>query len=134
MGKLLVGYYGDDVYDHDNSVCEWGRTPIDDTNAEEMETKYVETLSELYNRKRICWFHVLVLEMDREGSKSTTVVAQYRPLRHRIVLNEAAKEDMKNLKIKPKQLLEVAQIHGLVPNPWNVVNVGDVINAVGAGQ
>ena len=102
MAKYLVAYYGDNPYDHDTSASEWGRTPITPEDEKSFTEKYISQMTDLYNRKRIVWYHIMMLDFDANGSSSTTVEAKYRPLRHKIILNEAAKEDMKKAKVKVK--------------------------------
>jgi hypothetical protein len=102
MAKYLVAYYGDNPYDHDTNACEWGRTPITPEDEKSFVEKYISQMTELYNRKRIVWYHIMMLTFDANGSSSVTVDAKYRPLRHKIILNEAAKEDMKKAKVRVK--------------------------------
>lgn len=108
MAKILVGYYGDDPYDHDSHVSEWGRTVLrDDEHEKVLIDKYTEQLGELFASKRLCWYHVFLIDLSPQGATSSSIVSKYAPLKQRIVLNEAAKEDMLKAKTKRKSFDEV---------------------------
>lgn len=128
MAKMMCAYYGDDPYDHDNRISEWARIVIENTEMEEtFLKKYTDQMTELFDRKRICWYHIFLLDMTIEGVTSKTLAFRYAKLRERIVLNEAAKEDMLKAKTKRKSFDQVVEEFQAVPPafaPQNVVGNG----------
>ena len=110
MVKLICAFYGDDVYDHDNKINDWGRVRIDSDDEQKIYLdKYTEQLDELFIRKRICWYNIFLLEMSEKEVVSTPLLCKYAPLRQRIVLNEVAKEDMLKAKTKCKSFDEIVE-------------------------
>lgn len=143
MAKIMCAYYGDDPYDHDNRVSEWARVPVPTEDEEAVfAKKYIEQMNELLERKRINWYNIFVLEMTKDGVTSHPVESRYLPLRQRIVLNEAAKEDMLKAKTKRKSFDQVVEEIQAAPAQYAmfeqpVVNlagfgINAAVNAVGA--
>ena len=143
MAKMMCAYYGDDPYDHDNRISEWARIVIENDEMEEtFLKKYTDQMTELFDRKRIVWYHIFLLDMSIDGVISKTLAFRYAPLRQRIVLNEVAKEDMLKAKTKRKSFDQVVEEIQAAPAQYAmfeqpVVNlagfgINAAVNAVGA--
>jgi xylose isomerase len=124
MRKLCLAYYGDDHYNHERSTNEWGRYYLN--TAEDIEfipKRQQEQLFELFRKKRIAWYKILLVTLSPDGDSLETFASEYHPLRHRIVLNEQAKADMEKVKITTKTV-KFADFFDAVPQAvWGQAGV-----------
>lgn len=119
MRKLCLAYYGDDHYNHERSTNEWGRYYLN--TAEDIEfipKRQQEQLFELFRKKRIAWYKILLVTLSPEADTVETFASEYHPLRHRIVLNEQAKADMEKGKAS-----KTVNLAGFFANPAVAVDL-----------
>jgi hypothetical protein len=102
MPKFCLAYYGDDPYNHDKSLSEWGRYYLKGEDDNAVLERQTQQLEELFRKKRIAWYKVIVLDLTEAGDSFEVVAAKYHPLRHKIILNEEAKLDVENRKKEVK--------------------------------